>query len=53
MAADLFCMKSLPHLSYNQQFYRRMMHEKDERPPTKNHMLIILALLATDVIFAY
>ena len=30
-----------------------MMHEEDEKPPTKNHMLIILALLTMDVIFAY
>ena len=29
------------------------MHEEDERPPYKNHMLVILALLTTDVIFAY
>ena len=31
-----------------------MMHEEDEKNAhTKNHMLIILALLTTDVIFAY
>ena len=30
-----------------------MMHEEDERPPNKKHMLTILALLTTDVIFAY
>ena len=43
MAADFFSMKSLSHLSHNQ----------DERPPNENHMLIILALLTTDAIFAY
>ena len=33
-----FSMKSLSHLSHNQQFYRRMMHEEDERPPNeKSH----------------
>ena len=31
----------------------RMMYEEDVRPPNKNHMLIILALLTTDVILAY
>ena len=30
-----------------------MMHEEDVRPQTKNHMLIILALLTMDVNFAY
>ena len=30
-----------------------MMYEEDERPPNENHMLIILALRTTDVIFAY
>ena len=29
------------------------MHEEDEGHQTKNHMLIILALLTTGVIFAY
>ena len=29
------------------------MHEEDERPQTKTHMLIILALLTTGVIFGY
>ena len=29
------------------------MHEEDVRPPNENHMLIILALLTTDAIFAY
>ena len=29
------------------------MHEEDERPPNENHMLIILALLTTDVNFAF
>ena len=26
------------------------MHEEDGRPPNENHMLIILALLTTDVL---
>ena len=30
-----------------------MMQKEDDRPPNENHMLIILALLTTDVIFAY
>ena len=30
-----------------------MMQKEDERPPNENHMLIILALLTTGVIFAY
>ena len=29
------------------------MHEEDERSPNENQMLIILALLTTDVSFAY
>ena len=30
-----------------------MMHEEDERPPNEKSLAIILALLTTDVIFAY
>ena len=30
-----------------------MMQKEDERPPNENRMLIILALLTTDLIFAY
>ena len=30
-----------------------MMHEEDVRQPNKNQMLTILALLTTDVNFAY
>ena len=38
MAADFFSMESLSHLSQNQYFHRRMMHEEDERPPNdKSH----------------
>ena len=29
------------------------MHEEEERPPNETLMLIILAVLTTDVIFAY
>ena len=53
MTADFFSMKSLSHLSHNQEFYRRMMHEEDVDHQTKIRMLIILALLTTDMIFAY
>ena len=34
-------------------FYRRMMHEEDVRPPNEKSHVYHLALLSTDVIFAY
>ena len=54
MTSDIFSMKSLSHLSHNHYLYRRMVHEEDVIPPNKKtHMLIILALLTTDVNLAY
>ena len=52
MAADFFNMKSLAHLSHNQYFYRRMMHEEGERPPKEKAHYNISALLTTGVMFA-
>ena len=53
MAAD-FSAWNLYHICHTtNSFYRRMMHEEDVRPSNEKAYAYHLALLTTDVIFAY